>query len=113
MLMESICCAGDGYVYVGLQSGGLMRGREDEWEVIHEDNMSVPFKDIVWYQDKVWCTSEYGLWTVGNDGKLVDADVPSLASACAGNLSTADGVLMVAGFNGAALHDGNEWHRLV
>ena len=22
MLMESICCAGDGYVYVGLQSGG-------------------------------------------------------------------------------------------
>lgn len=113
MLMESICCAGDGYVYIGLQSGGLMRGREDEWEVIHEDTMTVPFKDIVWYQDKVWCTSEYGLWTVGKDGKLVDADVPSLASACAGNLSTADGILMVAGLNGAAIHDGNEWHRLV
>ncbi|ALV07677.1 hypothetical protein DES44_1243 [Roseateles depolymerans] len=113
MLIESICCAGDGFVYIGLQSGGLMRGREDEWEVIHQDNMSVPFKDIVWYQDKVWCTSEYGLWTVAKDGKLVDADVPPLASACAGNLSTADGILMVAGLHGAALHDGNEWHRLV
>ncbi|ALV07678.1 hypothetical protein [Roseateles depolymerans] len=113
LLMESICCAGDGFVYIGLQSGGLIRGRGDEWEVIHQDNMSVPFKDIVWYQDKVWCTSEYGLWTVAKDGKLVDADVPPLASACAGNLSTADGILMVAGLNGAALHDGNEWHRLV
>ncbi|UXH80646.1 hypothetical protein [Roseateles amylovorans] len=113
MMMETLCCAGDGHVYVGLQSGGLMRGREDEWEVIHQDNMSVPFKDIVWYQEQLWCTSEYGLWTVGKDGKLVDADVPALASACSGNLSTADGILMVAGLNGAAIHDGNEWHRLL
>ncbi|WP_147306976.1 hypothetical protein [Roseateles depolymerans] len=111
--METICCAGDGYVYIGLQSGGLLRGRGDEWEVIHVDTMTVPFKDIVWYQDQVWCTSEYGLWNVGKDGKLVDADVPPLASACAGNLSTADGILMVAGMNGAALHDGNGWHRLI
>ncbi|WP_431261968.1 hypothetical protein ACQ859_17410 [Roseateles chitinivorans] len=113
MAMESLCCAGDGHVYVGLQSGGLLRGREDEWEVIHEDNMTVPFKDIVWYQDQLWCTSEYGLWTVGKDGKLVDADVPALASACSGNLSTADGILMVAGLNGAAIHDGSEWHRVL
>lgn len=113
MAMESLCCAGDGNVYVGLQSGGLMRGREDEWEVIHEDRMSVPFKDMVWYQDQLWCTSEYGLWTVGKDGKLVNADAPSLATACAGNLSAADGILMVAGLNGAAIHDGSEWHRLL
>ena len=86
MAMESLCCAGDGYVYVGLQSGGLMRGREDEWQVIHEDRMTVAFKDIVWYQDQLWCTSEYGLWTVGKDGKLKDADVPSLASARAGRV---------------------------
>lgn len=113
MAMESLCCAGDGNVYVGLQSGGLMRGREDEWEVIHEDTMTVSFKDMVWFQDQLWCTSEYGLWTVGKDGKLIDADVPALASACSGNLSTADGILMVAGLNGAAIHDGSKWHRLV
>ncbi len=113
MAMESLCCAGDGNVYVGLQSGGLMRGREDEWELIHEDKMSVSFKDMVWYQDQLWCTSEYGLWTVGRGGKLVHADVPALASACSGNLSTADGILMVAGLNGAAIHDGDEWHRLL
>jgi hypothetical protein len=113
MQMESVCCAGDGQVYIGLQSGGLMRGREDEWEVIHEDRMTVPFKDIVWYQDRLWCTSEYGLWTLDGKGKLVDADVPTEVRACAGNLSTADGVMLIAGYHGAAIHDGKAWHRLV
>lgn len=113
MQMESVCCAGDGYVYVGLQSGGLMRGREDEWQVIHEDRMSVPFKDIVWYQDRLWCTSEHGLWTLDAAGKLVDADVPPAVHACSGNLSTADGVLLLAGYHGATLCDGKDWHRLV
>lgn len=113
MAMESLCCAGDGYVYVGLQSGGLLRGRENEWQVIHEDRMSVPFKDIVWYQDRLWCTSEYGLWTLGQDGTLGNDDIPALATACGGNLSTADGILMVSGLNGAAIHDGSQWHRLL
>jgi hypothetical protein len=111
--MESLCCAGDGYVYVGLQSGGLLRGRENEWQVIHEDRMSVPFKDIVWYQDRLWCTSEYGLWTLGQDGTLGNDDIPALATACGGNLSTADGILLVGGLNGAAIHDGSQWHRLL
>lgn len=112
MLMESVCCAGDGNVYVGLQSGGLMRGREDSWEVIHEDRMSVPFKDIVWFQDRLWCTSEYGLWTLDAKGRLVDADVPPEIRACAGNLSAADGVMLLGGLGGAAICDGKAWHRL-
>ena len=112
MRMESVCCAGDGNVYVGLQSGGLMRGREDSWEVIHEDRMSVPFKDIVWYQDRLWCTSEYGLWTLDAKGRLVDADVPPEVRACAGNLSAADGVMLLGGLGGAAICDGKAWHRL-
>ena len=87
-----------------------MHGRGDEWQVIHEDRMSVPFKDIVWYQDRLWCTSEYGLWTLGKDGTLGNADIPALATACGGNLSTADGILMVGGLHGAAIHDGSQWH---
>jgi hypothetical protein len=112
MYLESVCCAGDGHVYIGLQSGGLMRGRENSWEVIHEDTMTLPFKDMVWFDNRLWCTSDYGLWALDN-GKLIEADVPPEVKACSGNLSTADGVMLLAGHYGAAVHDGKEWTRLL
>jgi hypothetical protein len=112
MYLESVCCAGDNNVYIGLQSGGVMRGREDEWEIIHEDTMTLPFKDMVWFDDRVWCTSDYGIWTIEN-GKFTEPDLPPEVKACAGNLSAADGVMLVAGMYGAAVFDGKKWDRLL
>lgn len=112
MYFESVCCAGDGHVYIGMQSGSVMRGREDRWEIIHRDEMTLPFKDMVWFDGRVWCTSDYGLWVIEN-GKLKEADVPPEIKACSGNLSVGDGVMLLAGMYGAAVHDGKSWHRLV
>lgn len=36
----------------------------------------------------------------------------SAITVCAGNLSTAGGVLLMAGMHGAAFHDGAAWHTL-
>ncbi|WP_234384342.1 hypothetical protein [Paracidovorax avenae] len=112
MYFKSVCCAGDGYVYIGMQSGSVMRGREDSWEIIHRDEMTLPFKDMVWYDGKVWCTSDYGLWVIEN-GKLKEADVPPEVKACSGNLSVGDGVMLLAGMYGATVYDGREWQRIL
>jgi hypothetical protein len=112
MFLESVCCAGDGHVYVGAQSGTLFRGRGDKWEMIHRGGMSLPFKDLVWHADRLWCTSDYGLWTV-NGKKLEQVeDLPSEISVCAGNLSVADGVMLMGGVHGAAFHDGQKWQLI-
>lgn len=110
--LESVCCAGDGYVYIGGQSGYVFKGRGEQWKKIHQDNMTLGFNDMVWHQGKVWCTSDYGLWVIEND-KLVAADVPPEIRACSGNLSVGDGVMLLAGMFGAAYHDGQQWHMLV
>ncbi|WP_156957928.1 hypothetical protein [Paracidovorax oryzae] len=112
MYFESVCCAGDGFVYIGMQSGSVMRGREDSWEIIHRDEMTLAFKDMVWYGDKVWCTSDYGLWVI-EDGKLKEADVPPEVKACSGNLSVGDGVMLLAGMYGATVFDGRNWQRIL
>lgn len=112
MLLESVCCGGDGLVYIGMQSGSVMRGREDKWEMLHKGTMTLPFKDMVWYGDRVWCTSDYGTWHIVN-GKLIEADLPIDIRACSGNLAVGDGVLLLAGMYGAAVLDGNKWVRLV
>ncbi|WP_156909500.1 hypothetical protein [Ottowia thiooxydans] len=112
MYFRSVCCAGDGYVYIGMQSGSVMRGREDAWEIIHRDEMTLAFKDMVWYDGKVWCTSDYGLWVIEN-GRLKEADVPVDVKACSGNLSVGDGVMLLAGMHGATVYDGREWQTIL
>jgi hypothetical protein len=104
----AVCCAGDGLVYVGLEAGTVYRGRGDSWELIHEDDMTLPFKDMVWYDGKVWCTSDYGIWTIEN-GSLTTAPVKPGVKVCAGHLSTRDGVLLVAGYGGACFLKDGGW----
>ncbi|UOD28002.1 hypothetical protein INH39_21285 [Massilia violaceinigra] len=107
----SICCAGDGFVYVGMQSGSVMRGREDTWEMIYTGTLALPFKDLVWFAGKVWCTSDHGLWVIER-GILTAADVAEFVRAASGNLAVGDGVMLLAGMYGAALFDGVTWNAL-
>lgn len=112
MFLKSVCCAGDGYVYIGAQSGTLFRGRGNNWEMIHRGGMGLPFKDIVWHADRLWCNSDYGLRTMtGNKLESVE-DLPPEISVCVGNLSVADGVMLMGGAHGAAFHDGQRWQLL-
>lgn len=106
--LESVCCAGDGYVYIGGPSGAVWKGRHDQWKLIHDVNLTLPFKDMVWFQDRVYCTSDYGFWEIVN-GKVRPCDVPEEIRICSGNLSVADGVMLLAGEGGAAYHDGHKW----
>lgn len=112
MTLEAVCCGGDGQVYIGADSGTVFKGRDDQWKMINQGDMTLPFRDMVWYQDQVWCSSDYGIWTIKGD-VLSEADVPHGVRVSAGHLSVGDGVLLVAGHFGAALHDGTSWHRVI
>lgn len=108
MYLKSICCAGDGFVYIGAQSGTVFKGRGDQWTMLERGHMSLPFNDMVWHAGKVWCTSDYGLWYI-EDGKVKNAELPAEIKVCAGHLSVGDGVMLMAGVYGAAYHDGEQW----
>ncbi len=111
MWIESVCCGQDGYVYIGAQSGTVFQGRGDAWKLIHEGDISLPFKDMVWFGDRVYATNDYGLWEI-KDGAVQRSDAPIEITNCSGNLSVGDGVMLLAGHYGAALHDGTGWTRL-
>ena len=110
--LESVCCAGDGFVYIGAPGGSIIKGRHDSWKFIHKGEMTLSFKDMVWFADKLWCTSDYGVWVVEND-TLVEAKLPAEISVCAGNLAVGDGVMLLAGVYGAAVFDGKKWEVLI
>lgn len=111
MWIRSVCCGQDGFVYIGAQSGSVFRGRGNEWKLIHRGDLSLPFKDMVWFNDRVYATNDYGLWEIQGES-LTRIDEPIEITNCAGNLSVGDGVMLMAGAYGAALHDGQRWTRL-
>ncbi len=109
--LYTVCCAGDGFVYISGFGGTTFKGRGDKWQRLFEHNLTIPLRDMVWYEDKIWCTNEYGLWTIEN-GKLVDAEVDNSILISSGNLSVADGVMLLAGFEGIAYRENGAWHKI-
>ena len=109
--LYTICCGGDGQVYISAYGGTTFKGRGDQWKKIYKGEMTIPFKDMVWYEDKVWCTSDYGLWTIEND-KLKEADLDDEIRVASGYISTEDGVLLLGGYNGAAYKKDGAWHKI-
>ena len=111
MRLYSVCCGGDGFVYIGAQSGTVYKGRGDKWTLVHRGYSSLPFKDMVWHAGRLWCTSDYGLWSLQDDRiERVLASDEVLASA--GNLAVGDGVMLLAGQSGVSFHDGEMWFNV-
>ncbi|HEX5746720.1 MAG TPA: hypothetical protein VFZ09_10770 [Archangium sp.] len=112
MVLETVCCAGDGWVYISGTGGNIWKGRRDNWKLIHRDQMALPFKDMVWFQDRVYCTSDYGLWEIVGD-ELRECDVPPQIKISSGNLAVADGVMLLAGAYGCSYYDGLTWKHIL
>lgn len=109
----TICCAGDGQVYVTGNMGSIWQGPGDKWKKIDDAKFSVAFNDSVWFAGRLWCSNDYGLYTLDSKG-LALADVPSDAQLTTRRLNVSpDGKrLLSAGNHGASVFDGNEWQLL-
>ncbi len=106
--LYSVCCAGDGFVYISGYGGTTYRGRGDHWTQIYEGTLA-PFNDMGWYEGKVWCTNREGVWTIeGNE--IEPADGLDWFLGAHDHLDIADGILLVAGRYGAAYKEKGAWH---
>jgi len=110
--LSSVCCAGDGQVYISGYGGTTFKGRGQKWKQIFKGEMTIPFKRMVWFENKIWCTSDYGLWTIENDRLVEPAEVNDEIKVCSGYMSAKDDVLLVAGHSGAAYKEAGVWHKI-
>lgn len=109
--LGTVCCGADGQVYIGAEGGAVYQGRRDRWQRIADPSLTLSFKDMVWYDGRVWCSSDAGLWWV-RDGRLCEAELPPAVRACCGCVASHDDVLLLAGYGGAALLEGQRWRVL-
>lgn len=111
LVLTSVCCAGDGFVYVVGQRGLFIKGRHDAWEVVDFDNdFSSDFWDVHWFNDKLYLTTMTGLYVFEN-GALNEVDVDDMLNTSFYRLASAEGVLWSIGSSDILSFDGKQWHR--
>jgi len=110
--LSNVCCADDGNVYIAGGRGVIYKGRDDRWEMVFEGDIQTYYHDIAWFQDRLWVTNDGGLWVLTDSG-MERPDVPEFVMASMGYLAADFGVMVVAGFWGASMHNGKEWISLI
>ena len=111
LILTSICCAGDDYVYIVGQHGLLIKGRRDTWEVLTvEDGFTSDFWDVHWFNEKLYLTTMTGLYIL-KDNTLDEVEFNDVLNTNFYRLSSAEGTLWSVGSSDVLSFNGKKWQR--
>lgn len=111
LILTDVCCAGDDNVYICGQVGTLIRGKEDQWEIIDLDDLSDDLWSLAWYNDELYVATMKQVYRLSDD-QLVPVDMgPDTAWSCY-QLSVRNGLLWSIGAKDLFSYDGSLWQRL-
>jgi hypothetical protein len=115
---ECVCCASDGYVYIGGAWGMIVRGRDDEWESYMEVNDSGQFKNSTFfsavnYKGRVFFGSEEGVFVLDENSpkleyKKYDFE-GQISPFAAKRMDVGYGLMMCVSEYKVAIFDGEQW----
>jgi hypothetical protein len=111
VVLTNLCCGGDGMAYASGRNGLLLRGRDNRWEVIEQQNIIDDIWGLAWYGGQLYLATTNALYTLEGDTlNLVDLgdDPPKTCY----HLSAADGVLWSIGPKDVMAFDGATWVRI-
>jgi hypothetical protein len=110
VILTGVECAGDGVVYVCGQNGTLLSGRNDEWEVLEQNNLEDDLWDLCWFNKKLYVASMSYLYQLEGT-ELVPVEFGKDAPDSCYKLTEADGVLWSVGQEDLFSYDGKTWTR--
>ena len=110
--LKNVCCAKDGFVYVTTDRKEILRGRNDEWDIVTQDLTDEVFEGIVEFEQNVIVSTVSSLYRVdGGTFRPANLDEPQMESRA--HIAAGDGVLVVAGRECAAIFDGSSWATIL
>ncbi len=110
--LYTVCCAKDGYVYVGARKA-LWKGKDNQWEQVCTFECQSEMNDLRWFADKLWLAYDYKLimW----DGQKLHNDIIHNGKKLplSGAIDASDDMLLVACSYSAWTYDGKDWHNII
>lgn len=122
--LYSLCCAPNGKVYIGCESGRIISGRDSSWKMLDVKAPKVKIFDVVWYKDKLYLAcGKYGLYVYNMDviipvdylssSKASTAENDFTPPASVRSLSADDDTLAVTGTDKVLTFNGESWKNVI
>lgn len=110
--LYTVCCAADGYVYVGARRA-LWRGKGNQWEQVCAFERQSVMNDLRWFADKLWLAYDYKL--VMWDGQELHNEIICNGEkiSLGGAIDVSDEMMLVACSYSAWTYDGKDWHNII
>ena len=115
--LTTILCAYDGYVYIGLTHGNIIKGRYHEdgiesWVIIKGEGGTT--NSLAWFQDKVYIGSDLGLYTINSQSEINQYQFPKdgWQQYSFKHVTSCKEALLSYGTDQALVFDGKEWDEI-
>ncbi len=110
--INAVLCAGDGCVYVTGRGGPILKGRDDQWEIL--DTPALDYKSLAWFDGKLWIGSDYELGVYEN-GQYKRYEFPSGGPAQYSfmGVDACEDRLLSYGPDQVMLFDGEQWVEMI
>lgn len=113
LALYKVKCAEDGFVYACGQVGTLLKGRDNQWEIIEQDITSEDFWGVEYFNQKAYFSTLTGIYEFhSNSLKKVNYGETLPPFSCY-HLSAADGILWSIGARNVYEFDGQQWTILL
>ncbi len=112
VVLSTVCCAGDGYVYVGAHRGLLLRGRGQQWSSVEHEADIDDIWGIRWFQGKLYISTMYGLYTLEKNDELKHVDMGEDWPGTYFYLTSTEDILWSVGSKDVLSFNGSIWMRI-
>ena len=117
--LTSILCANDGYVYIGLTHGDIIKGRYkkesniENWEILKGEGGAT--NTLAWFQDKVYIGSDLGIYTINSQSNIEQYQFSEKGwhQYSFKHVASCDEALLSYGTDQALIFDGKDWEEIV
>lgn len=112
--LKTVCCAEDGFVYIGGMFETILKGKGDNWEIISSKDSEYLIRKIVSFQGKVYLSTLNGLFKLdGNNLEEVDFDGLPVSDFGYLGVNVNNTKLVTGGPLAAYFFDGESWNQLI
>ena len=112
LALYKVRCASDGFAYACGQLGTLLRGRDDQWEVIEHESTTEDLWGMEVFDGQLYVSSTHFVYRL-EDGKLKPVDFGDDVPQTCYHLSAADGIMWSIGPKDVMEFDGSNWKRIL
>jgi len=106
-----ICCADDGYIYIGTNDGRLIKGNKRQWVILNKEQGS-EISAIAWFKGSIYFSDGSWVYELIND-QTKKVNFGDANPSQFGFLYGGDEVLISAGANNIVSFDGSKWDSLL